>query len=217
MKWPPDIGIDPYYHDNYTVIYHGDCRDILPLLPKVDLVLTDPPYPKEYDWCWITLGEMCPPIMKDGSLLMTYCGHYQLPLVLREIGKHLTFWWLFIARNSSAPAIWGYRLRACFKPIPAFYKTHPPMHYLPGLMPDDLYIAGSVREAKSLHEWGQSPIPEPIHRFTQKGDTILDPFMGSGTTLRAAKDLQRRAIGIEIEKKYCDVAVERLRQEVLPL
>ncbi len=72
------------------------------------------------------------------------------------------------------------------------------------------------------HDYLCHPTQKPVElitwiltlKWTPIG-TILDPFMGSGTTLRAAKDLGRKAIGIEIEENYCAIAVERLKQGVL--
>ena len=85
------------------------------------------------------------------------------------------------------------------------------------------------------HQWGSvwrfpiertrsHPAQKPLAMMSQiidvssrDGDTVLDPFMGSGTTLRAAKDMGRQAIGIEQEERYCEIAAKRLAQEVLPL
>lgn len=77
--------------------------------------------------------------------------------------------------------------------------------------------AGGLLDNESEH-----PCPKPLQlwrwlmsKFSKEGELALDPFMGSGTTLRAAKDVGRRAIGIELEERYCEIAANRLRQEVL--
>jgi site-specific DNA-methyltransferase (adenine-specific) len=69
---------------------------------------------------------------------------------------------------------------------------------------------------------GSHPWPKPLPLFKKlvshwslDGHTVLDPFTGSGTTLRAAKDLGRKAIGIEIEEEYCEIAAKRMAQTVM--
>lgn len=83
------------------------------------------------------------------------------------------------------------------------------------------YSPGFMKSAKDAYIFEHPAIfPEQLAKdhiisWSNPGDLVLDPFMGSGTTLVAAKNLGRRAIGIEIEEKYCEIAVKRLRQEVL--
>ena len=84
-------------------------------------------------------------------------------------------------------------------------------------MMDDIDTHGTVQKSKTLHKWGQPSTGGIIKTLTNELETILDPFMGSGTTLRAAKDLGRKAIGIEIEERYAEIAAKRMAQEVLPL
>jgi len=76
-----------------------------------------------------------------------------------------------------------------------------------------------LKVANNLHptEKPLSLLRRLLLLFSDAGEMILDPFMGSGTTLCAAKDLGRRAIGIEIEERYCEIAAKRLAQEMLPL
>lgn len=80
---------------------------------------------------------------------------------------------------------------------------------------DALTVEPGKWEGATLHKWGQGQVRTPILYATDEQHVVLDPFVGSGTILESAKNLNRRAIGIEIEPKYCEIAVKRLRQEVL--
>lgn len=215
----------PYYEHAAITIYHGDCREILPQLGPADLVLTDPPYGialsnhargkerRDMDWtirndstqeCGAAvltiLGIL--PTLAFASPMRPWPGKWKQHLVW-EKGEHVsgggdpaTFWkpsWELVqVRNTGA--LNGSRDGAVLR-----------------------FLAD--KDDYALH-----PTPKPISLFcylidkvSRPGDTILDPFMGSGTTLVAAKRLGRRAIGIEIEEKYCEIAAQRLEAERLTL
>lgn len=208
----------PYYEEDGITIYHGDCREILPTLPKVDLVLTDPPYgltdnntDKNAYGLFIDTSENVFNVVswvlnfyKDQRLVMTpgqkMMFKYPEPIAVGA----------FYYPAGSGSCSWGF---VGWQPI--FYYGKDP--YLQRGKGRAMNSSISTEQAdKNGH-----PCPKPVkqwqwlmQRCSFDGETIIDPFMGSGTTLRAAKDLNRKAIGIEIEEKYCDIAVKRLRQEV---
>jgi len=214
----------PYYDDGRGIqIFLGDCREYLPHLPKVDLVLTDPPYgigeangknktrgllaqatdygvsdwdnkPVDDDVMLLTLGA--------GDRLIVWGGNYYSHLLKGGPG------WL----------VWDKQINGDFADCELAWTNLPQAIRLKQLMWN-----GMLREGKEAR---YHPTAKPlklmmwaISQADKHGEngTILDPFMGSGTTLRAAKDLGRKCIGIELEEKYAEIAARRLGQEVLDL
>lgn len=209
--------MSPYYDDGAATIYHGDALEVSRTLEPgcAQMIFTDPPYPKEFDHVWDDLALIATRLLADGGSLLTLCGHYQVPRVIDALSRRLDYRWLCIVENGgSQPLMHGWNIKVCFKPILWFTKAAPSR--MPNLIRDNFAIKrGTFAEAKRVHGWGQAVLYEPIQQLTEPGDVVLDPFCGSGTTLRTAKDLGRKAIGIEVDVAHCATAAERCGQEVL--
>jgi len=223
----------PYYEQDGITIYHADCREVLPTLEKVDLVLTDPPYGVAYETAWRSRTDpLRVKVVGDETLA---CFEESWPLISERL-KDDRHWYVF-----ASPRMLHEMSRICstFKQIIAWDKGDR------GTVGDLVCGFGEAWEAiyygmkgrrplngkrpRSVMRWDWSSTLDPCHPTVKplpllrklvnlsafSGELVLDPFMGSGTTLRAAKDLGLRAIGIEIEEKYCEIAVERLRQRSL--
>lgn len=204
----------PYYEENGITIYHGDCREILPHLPKVDLVLTDPPY--GIDWI---------PRINNQEKMHGDTEKFN-PKEFMVANKHLFWGGNYFCDKlpiSEAWFIWLKRpetfddCKKTFSPCEMAWSDFGGKIRVKHHTWDGNFRVG-IENERFIHP-AQKPIEIMRWSIEESGTDglILDPFIGSGTTLRAAKDLGRKAIGIEIEEKYCAIAVKRLRQEVLPL
>ena len=225
----------PYYEHKGITIYNADCRDILPHLPKVDLVLTDPPYGTENlgggygrrqlhsidgrhgrviagDSDLTLLAEVIPllPVSED-SWTVAFCAPRRMPETA-ELFKAGGFeYYGELVWNKLTPGL-GYSIRYSHESALVFRRGSAPQ-------PDTPLISVFTQCVNRIDTAAHHPHEKPVGLWhsalrLSPGD-VLDPFMGSGATLVAAKQLGRRAIGIEIEEKYCEIAVKRLSQEML--
>ena len=209
----------PYYQDDAVTIYHGDCREILPSLPKVDLVLTDPPYGIGDKW---SKSEM---IGKRGASRLWGNGEtwddappYQETISMTiEHGAEAIVWG---GNYFGMPPARGWLV---WDKIQTFTSADAELAWTNIDIPVRIYRLSRIEAYENNAETIKThPTEKPIPLIRWCMDfaddawqEVLDPFMGSGTTLRAAKDLNRKAIGIEIEEKYCEIAANRMSQEVL--
>lgn len=223
----------PYYHDEQygITIYHGDCRDILPHLEPVDLVLTDPPWGNpisckaEYEAKEIEFLPFVYDVLEEGGLIYCFWNAKDIPSFQVKFEKYFNLKNIIVCfKENMVTCPWD---KAAFQYQwePIFYGTKGKTNFITnyksiqaGIPCGDVWKAVKPQSNyKSDHRQhtAQKPIKIMLRAVTFSEGTILDPFMGSGTTLVAAKQLGRKAIGIEIEEKYCEIAVNRLLQGVL--
>ena len=211
----------PFYEHAGITIYHGDCREVMPTLEPVDLVLTDPPYGvhRETSYHNASRGHLAP---------ARHYGIYNWPetpvdddLIRLTVGaaNRAVIWGGNYFTRVLAPGpgwfVWDKLNSGDFADCELAWTNLPQAVRIFRHMWNGM-LRASERDTPRVH-----PTQKPVALmkwclgFAPDAQTILDPFIGSGATLKAAKDLGRRAIGIEIEEKYCEIAAKRLSQEVL--
>ena len=249
----------PYYEDDACVIYHGDCREILPTMAveSVDMVLTDPPYGhnnnnngdlahrREAALGILPAGADAPParpIANDGpeanDLVRWAFGEFRRVLVKGGCcccccgggGPDPQFarWsmWLDETVGFKQMVVWdkgglgmGWHYRRNYETVLVGEKPGAACKWYGGNSVGNVIRIPGIKPTEDMH-----PTPKPralmqlfIGWHTEPGDLVLDPFMGGGTTLDAAKYMGRKAIGIELDERWCEIAAKRLAQEVLDL
>lgn len=203
------------------MIYHGDCREILPML-EFDLVLTDPPYgigwsrgvnqarnSKSHDGI---VGDDDTSARDEALMLIT--------------GPAIVFGSFYVPfpANTRQILVWNKPSDAGVVGSTTGYRRDVEPIFLVGLWPiRSVQWSSAIRSSRGISavvsETGH-PHTKPVELLEQllrnaPYGKVCDPFCGSGSSLVAAKNLGREAIGIEIEEKYCEIAAKRLSQEVL--
>jgi SAM-dependent methyltransferase len=189
---------------------HGDLLEALADVPNdsVALIATDPPYIKGMMDAWSKLATLAARVLRPDGLLLAYTVHWYLPSILNILAVELQYHWvLALIHSGGKSAMWDPHFQVGWNPIVAF--TRKGCKRAPRWAQDVVHGAGTE---KRLHEWqkGESEIAEMIGWFTDSGNLVVDPFLGSGTTAAAAVKLGRRFVGCDINPGAVAIARERL-------
>lgn len=232
----------PYYEDSLVTLYHGDARAIIPNLGRFDAIITDPVWPNSVfpnvpdpaNLLFMALNHA------DAERVVVHLGCDSDPRFLSAVPER----WTFLRVCDLDYARPGYKGRIVYGGDIAYVFGQPPptiphgdgrtgMKMLPGRCISTRSDPAQWRRSRNgvnkrytRDDYEALELPHPCPRRVQHvqwlakwfgGASVLDPFIGSGTTAVACKALGIPCVGIDIESKYLDVAIDRLRQETLEL
>jgi DNA modification methylase len=183
----------------------GDFEEVFKDIPdgSIDCIITDPPYPYEFIDVWSKLSRVAKRVLKPNGYCIAYSGQMYLPEVIKRMNEYLDYYWTFaVYHEGQTQIVNGINLMCRWKPVLIFQNGKKKIE---NTFQD--YFISEQRE-KNGHDWQQSKsgVGYLIEMFTKEGDTILEPFAGSGTTIIAARDKKRNVIASEIDEKTYNIA-----------
>ena len=197
-----------------AVLKVGDFRKrLLELEPEsVDLIVTDPPYPKDDLPFWSDLSQVAARLLTPRGICFAYTGQIFLPEVLERMGEHLNYGWTFalLMRSGSQSRIMGRHIMQAWKHVIAFTPNKWPS----GEWADDVLIGEGAE--KELYEWQQStgPVQRLIEHYSPPDGLIVDPFLGVGSFGVDALSADRRFVGVELNGGRFQQATGRISEHV---
>ena len=200
-----------------ATLYLGDAREVLPEIGRVDALITDPPYgiefkPKHGQLLYAddteNFRKVVLPAIREAIALAKRSAIFSGKTRLHEYPAPADIGGVFCP-NGAGAHVWGW---TCLHPV-LFYGRRPTRERYPSTV----RIAHPGLRATGERKDNDHPCPKPIafmdwlvRLASKEGEMVLDPFMGSGTTGVACMQLDRRFIGIEIERRFFNIACRRL-------
>lgn len=234
----------PYYSHAGITIYHGDCREVLPLIGGFCLLVTDPPYPKlkgnmvsrmeggvskrrtDQETVGLPWGDDITPLRTAFDLsacgALIFCSFHSVSMVPGVVGADPLALVTWYKRNSMPPVrnvphyqtefVWAFNKGGDIDWRKL--KTH---YDIPLLQGGCMAVERIQNEDGSTAHPTQKPLRLMGEILKIGGQAIVDPYMGTGTTLLACKNAGKQCTGIDIEERWCEIAARRLEQEVFAL
>lgn len=217
--------VKPYYEDDSATLYHGDSNDLLEDMPSVDLIVADPPYSiglqsnsKTQGWGDLMNGSIYFGSILDHFKRLTanrqgaawlFCAWRSFPVISKASSAKWKIESLLVWDKMSIGPGGSSGLRPSYELVALF--AHDNFRIANRSLPDIFSISNNGGHKPTGHP-AEKPLPLMAKIIEESGGgLVLDPFSGSGTTLLAAKQLGHKAIGIEIEERYCEKSLRLLR------